>query len=658
MNEAQRVYQKFNKRFSHHKATPMVLYGLGINTKYLLEQAHDYRIVGIAANEKIGECVYGHTVLEIEQAAKIADMVVIVAQSKSVKLIFNRIKHIKYSGIEIFDMFGDKMDDDGEPSEVESDWNLTLNQLKEEIDQHNWIAFDVYDVLLMRKMLNNEHVFEIIEADCMELSSFQYERMKAEKELTNEGPPPSINDIYTRISRNTGLRQEVCNSLMLKELHLELELAVSRKSIVEALRYAQQQGKIIYILTDSSLSTDQILSLFKRCSITGIEPHQIIVSNEQDQHFSFYSLVDAFVRIVGADSTLYIGQYKKKNTLNISVTGVTFFGIRSAREMLEASSIRYVIDSATQIADWMALGLIASKAFNDPFALNQSNGKLKISSMFDLGYYCFGAITLHALHWIFNQLNADNGGSHRVILFSSRDGYFLSQLYENWLNIKDGTMSPKGDYFYTSRRAVTVANIQTEEDIIRIVQEASKLSVGNLKDVLEQRLGISIPEEDTLLNVSLLDVCNQMDGDNLQKAVLKYAPHILKNAAIERENYLFYLKKYNLKKFDLVYLFDIFTRGTTLNKLANLLDREIDLICFAVKDFPNENFKTHTKVLTLINNSQGEFLDWFERCYQLFEVIYSSGEGQLRCFESNGQPSFIKDSEYKYASIELAQQGI
>ena len=104
--ENQKVYRLFDNCFFKYKNVPIVLYGLGINTKYLLEEAKAYNIVGISANDRIGETIYGKEVMPIEAVPGKAKIIVIIAQAKSIKTIYERIKHIEDTGIMIFDLYG------------------------------------------------------------------------------------------------------------------------------------------------------------------------------------------------------------------------------------------------------------------------------------------------------------------------------------------------------------------------------------------------------------------------------------------------------------------------------------------------------------------------------------------------------------------------
>jgi len=457
--EKQKVYRLFDNCFFKYKNIPIVLYGLGINTKYLLEEAKAYKIVGIAANDRIGETVYGKEVMPIEAVTGKAGIIVIIAQVKSVKTIYERIKHIEDTGIMIFDLYG--------------------RMLKEYYDNKN----------------------------------------------PNADNCPSF------------------------------------------------------------------------------------------------------------ESASAMNHY----------------------ERLLCSSVANVVQHALTKCDYNVLNLFSRKAFDDALSFVKSNGKVKINNMYELGYFCFAPITVKFLSWLVKELEDIENS---IILFSSRDGYLLHKLYQLLKSRTPGLKLPDAEYFYISRRAITVACIQNESDIIDDVALVFNLSMGNIKNILEQRLGIVFDKHDPILNRSLTEILGKKEIDKITEIVLEYKAEILENADVERKNYLKYLQNLNLKPYKNIFLFDLYPRGTNIMNLSKLINRKIKLLCFAVKDYPNEYVNSENDYRSMFDSTRIMSGEWFRRVYQLFEIVYSSPEGQIKCFDSSGSPLFIENSQYNYEYINEAQKGI
>ena len=139
---------------------------------------------------------------------------------------------------------------------------------------------------------------------------------------------------------------------------------------------------------------------------------------------------------------------------------------------------------------------------------------------------------------------------------------------------------------------------------------------------------------------------------------MEYKAEILENADVERKNYLKYLQNLNLKPYKNIFLFDLYPRGTNIMNLSKLINRKIKLLCFAVKDYPNEYVNSENDYRSMFDSTRIMSGEWFRRVYQLFEIVYSSPEGQIKCFDGSGSPLFIENSQYNYEYINEAQKGI
>lgn len=659
--EQESIYRMFDKRFSGYKEVPMALYGLGINTKYILEKAKDYNIIGIIANDRIGEYIYGKKVMPLEEIEGKVKVIVIVAQMKSVKTIYYRINHLEEKGIDIFDLFGEKVSDyiqdDKSESNYDPYWDMTYDKLRIEIDKHDSISFSIFDTLIMRRVPAQHHIWDIIERELQEKGldiAFKAERLKAERQLAESGIVPGIEGIYDVMAVNAGIDEDLAHWLMKKEIETEKKYAAKRICMAEALEYARRQGKKIYILEDTCFSSQQIHELLLQCSIA-VKTGNILVSSEIKKTKSDGTLYDYYIKYAGKGSKLHIGSSQNSDIKAAAQLGIDTFYIMSAHEMLIKSSANNIISYAADINDYVMLGLFAARAFNDPFALSDTKGKLRIENMYDLGYYCFAPVTLKFLIWITGKLRNDDKS---IVLFSSRDGYLLYELYRYLRSKYPSLKIPEGVYFYISRRAVTVAAIRTEDDIADIVQSVFKLSIGNVREILEQRLGVGFNKGDSILNRSLMDVKGENDKKLIVEKVLEYKDEILRNASEERSRYLKYIQNNTICAYDRIYLFDLYTRGTSMDKLSSLIGKEVELLCYAVKDFPNEYVSSMDKASSMLDSADTLPGEWFRKSYQLFEVIYSSPDGQLKCFDNEGKPQFISGSEYNYSYIKDAQTGI
>ncbi len=659
--EQKGIFRRFDYYFSRFKSMPMALYGLGIHTRNILEQAIDYNIVGIVANERIGERLYGREVMSVDVIENQVKIIVIVAQPKSVRTIYSRICHLESRGIEIYDIYGARCGKyHNQHLEIKHNqyWDLCFDRLKEAIDRYEIVSFDLYDALVMRKVPSIECLWDMMDTELKEEGSeldFKYERQRAEQQLIGQGVLPTIEQIYRRLlDNNQKLTLQQSWSLMHRELLLEKRFVAPRDSVVDAFRYARQQGKRIYILADIHLTTRIILDLLLQCNIEEVEESCILVSCEQQRSKRDGSLYELLAQIAGEGRILHVGSLSLADLQMVESYGIDVCCLMSAYEMITASSAGRAMEQPLKLMEKVMTGLFATRSFSDPFALSSTRGFLHFADMRQLGYSCFAPMTVAFMAWLIRTFQNHAGSA---ILFSSRDGYFLYRQYQLFRQQHLYLGLPEGIYFYISRRAATVASIWTEEDIVNIVRSIFTLSRGSLIELLKQRLGIAFDPADRLLNRSVSEL-REEDQEAIVARVLDMKSLILDNAKVERNNYLNYLQSLNLGSFDRIYLFDLYTKGTGRAALSKIMNRPIDLICYGVKDYPNAFISTMEGVYSMITEDQSWSFSWFERCYQLFEIIYSSLEGQLRCFDEAGRPLFVENSKYNAQTIKEAQTGV
>ena len=103
-------------------------------------------------------------------------------------------------------------------------------------------------------------------------------------------------------------------------------------------------------------------------------------------------------------------------------------------------------------------------------------------SLEELGYTFFGPLVFNYFKWLIDNLNEAD-----LILFNSREGYFLKDIWETYTDRYD---LPKSVYFKTSRKLASIVSFTNETDIY----ESFKLHRydGDINDLLFDRFGIKV----------------------------------------------------------------------------------------------------------------------------------------------------------------------
>ena len=102
-------------------------------------------------------------------------------------------------------------------------------------------------------------------------------------------------------------------------------------------------------------------------------------------------------------------------------------------------------------------------------------------SLEELGYIYFGPLLFNYFAWLVTEINDSD-----KILFNSREGLFLQEIYELF---KTKYNLPKSEYFKTSRRLSTIASIKTAKDIYHTF--TLHRYNGKLSTLLRDRFGIT-----------------------------------------------------------------------------------------------------------------------------------------------------------------------
>lgn len=102
------------------------------------------------------------------------------------------------------------------------------------------------------------------------------------------------------------------------------------------------------------------------------------------------------------------------------------------------------------------------------------------SSFEELGYIYFGPLIFNYFIWLFEEIKDCD-----KVLFNSREGYFLKEIYEMF---KTKHNLPDSVYFKTSRKISALSAFFTKEDVYRTF-ELHRYS-GKLSNLLKDRFGI------------------------------------------------------------------------------------------------------------------------------------------------------------------------
>ncbi|MCM1302700.1 MAG: haloacid dehalogenase [Lachnospiraceae bacterium] len=643
----------FYKNFSHLKETPLVLYGIGQYTRRIIEQVKGFRIVGLMDARTTGQTIYGLRVLAENEAALTAQVIIIVANLSIAGTIYCRIAGFaQENGIKVYYLNG--LQPQIYDAAIANDpyWDKSEEDLKERISENEVISFDIFDTLLMRRCQMPEDVFSLVAYEIGRDNvnvDFAFRRKVAEKTCFQYVTKYfNIEQIYDVLQEESSVSKDMLETIMNKEMEIEKRLLVPRKAVCDLLRYAKGQGKTVILTSDMYLGRDVVRAILEQNNVC--EYDRLLISCEEGRDKYWGSMWEYVKELYPDKRVLHIGDNKISDEKTPREHGIESYRIANANEILRVSGISQYIGQANAKGDGLLIGMFASRAANNPFGMNKTKGRLYVPDMYEFGYLFFGPLILQYLLWLIKKAMEQHVDT---ILFVARDGYLLEKLYQKIIGGRH-LKAPCGKYYLSSRRASSVASIETEEDIWFVFDKLCNTATVKYEKILEKAFGVGADANDIYLGKMLYEAGKE---ELFHHTVERYGQRILENAKQERINYFKYLETLQLG--ESLGFVNFVCRGVTQYCTSKMIKKRIKGFYFASEEdiyhiYPHmedifclygENVSTHTSRLNIVIK------------YLYGETIVSAPDGQLICFSEEGKPIYEPRSK-SFARIRECHNGV
>lgn len=613
--DAEYVLQAYRTHFLGREN--IVLYGVGTNTKAILSELQDPNIIGLMDPLCEGSVVMGKPVLTPQEAAARAGLIVIVARPSVVPIIFERIRDLESTfHVPIFNIEGRRLAEEEEApwsSELPY-WSCSGEELRRQIASAEVISFDVFDTLLVRDVLRPVDLFFFLERGLRRAGipcpDFAMRRQAAEAAL-NQVCVPNLDQIYTRLGKDYGWKEEIISKACALEFAFERRACHARKYMRDIYRWALELHKTVVLVSDMYLPQAQLQTLLENAGYTGY--HGLYISCERQATKASGALF-ALVRRDFSGTILHIGDNAQADDTQARAHGLRAYPILSAYDMLIHSSMGKLAAKARTPDMMLILGMVIRRLFDDPFALGPTKGMVPVDDLFLLGCALIGPVISCFVRWMCREAWDKNSD---MILFCARDGYLIEKLYRRrWAHAREHL--PKGVYFKTSRRAMTVAALKNKDDISEIMQKPYKTLKGQLLTV---RFGVDAAPMDA---ESMDSAISTQNAEEVERYIFKYAVEILRNAASERKNYLSYMDKIGLTGTHRILLYDFCSSGTIQHSLSKVIGPSIQIcgIYFATMDWLSKPYHKDYSAHALFGNITQYFSPFFTtKNYMFLEAI-------------------------------------
>lgn len=627
------VVYTFEKNFASCKNKKIVLYGKGPRTRMIVEALPDYNIVGLMDKREREGIYFGKRILTYEEVRELeVDMIIAVTREHSTPHVYNRINRFCSSNhIMLYDVNGENLIEKYGKTEhyVEDDpyFYVCEESLRKAIEDHDVISFDMFDTLVMRKTFFPTDVFEIVaqraQREGIIVDNFKRFRIKAEREcVVNHG---NIYDIYESLQKITQISDKEKGRLTEIEIETEKDVLIRREKIVEMFDYAISLGKKVCIISDMYLTEKILREILEGLGIKGYDKFYVSCDYCVSKGCGIFEVVK---RQVSGSNYLHIGDNKIADGLCAQNSGYDTFIIQKASDMLEISSygeIGTIIQTANERA---VIGLFIAKAFNNPFALYHSEGKLEVKDSYIYGYLFIAPLVTKFMLWLISEIEARK---YDDVLFSARDGYIILQLYREAKRYLKKEYLPEGIYFPTSRLLNASISRMTEEDIIYSAEQPRSYT----------------PEMMLMRKFKLKEEEIEPYQEEIYHSVVEYAlahkEKIFKRSEDNRENYFKYIDKMGLESGKRYGVFDFVSSGTSQYDMSRVAPFEIEGLYACFYDIEKENRrKLPVRAMHIDNYPQNNSYTSYNSKTYLFEnyvfleSVFTSPEPSVEGVNING----------------------
>lgn len=628
MSDLQRV-------LSEYRDYKIAIYGLGVETERVLgEIGETFQVTGLLDSYRDSGNLYGKPIISLEQAAaEQVRLILVAARPGSCRAIAKRIGGIcREKQIALFDTRGNDLNDvQRAVYDFKEVAGYTKSQVMQKALTYDAVSFDLFDTLIVRQVLFPTDVFELVDDRLRQhgiiIEDFPARRLASEKELSKERAP-RLSEIYSHMKQTYRLSEIEPEQMSVLEWEIDCGLVVPRRETCRLFSDLEARGKKVYIVTDSYYNKKQIAGILKKCGITHYT--DVFVSCEYGRGKT-QGLFHEFKETVDVWSYLHIGDDAAADVESAKMHGIDACRLYSGLDLLEMTGYMGLWDHINSLSDRVKTGMFVSRLFNSPFQFETERQRIGIRAAHDIGYVFFAPMICDFVLWFREQAEKYQLEN---ILFCARDGYLVKQLYDELCNRISSV------YFLTSRMAAIRAGIENKEDI-RYVGDM-KFS-GSLSEQLKERFGIRVSEEKL--------------RENRLAELLDFTEEILERAAVNRKNYITYIKRLGLKSGETGF-FDFVAKGTTQMYVGRLMEQHLKGIYFLRLD----KEQMEGKGLDIISFYDTEEMNSsvIFRDYYILETMLTAPMPSVKEFDANGNPIYTEETrrESDIRCFQEAQEGI
>lgn len=485
--------------------------------------------------------------------------------------------------------------------------------IENEILKQDLISFDIFDTLLVRKVLYPRDVFLLTELNAnstgYDIKGFAVARVQAE----DNQPFCDIGRIYSWLEDYFGWDAETTEKIKALELEIEREVLVLRREVVELLCFARDAGKRIVLTSDMYLPESILVGILSEKGISGYEKILVSCDVKKSKHTGLFG---ELLKLCDApDKILHIGDNPAADGTDCASFGIRTILIPTTLMLALERGWRTAIGKASNLMERCLMGLIVSKLFCNPFQNPNFSEWSSKDLMKRLGTCVSGSLTVGHLTWLIGKLRE---APFAGVLFLARDGWLSYNVYEK---IRTRLALPLPVYYYANRHSAFLCCADSETETAKMTDIGTAFGV-NVTEILKRVY--QIPEKEML---------PRKGNEGVSDYIEKHMSQIRKNAVRSREGYLRYSEKCGLQAGCSYAVVDFIAVGKTQKYLSTFVP-------FCMQGFYFGNYSPSSAMNTDIEYYlKGDNPLLLQRYIEL-EPFFSSPEPSQSYMTEDGTPVF------------------
>ena len=444
------------------------------------------------------------------------------------------------------------------------------------------IAFDIFDTLLCRPLLDPETIKTIVSRRIGGEAGHRYKEYRgiAEHQAREaKGLDVGLDEIYSHLGKLTGLSEQ--NLLNIRRMEEEIEEASlePRREALDLYERALATGKAVVFISDMFLPRSLIEKCLDKYGIRNWD--RIFLSNEvglrKDTGNLYKHVLDHYS--IEPDQLLMIGDNERSDVQIPCDMGAAFIHLIKPTELSRGlprfSNIIVQHEHRGNSDAEITLGMVIRKNFTSIHYQTFDPDSLIDVEPYNWGYSLVGPLLISFVQWLYQKARED--GLDRLY-FLSREGKIIKQVYDCWT--EGDKKAPKSDYLVVSRRAAGVAAISKLDDILDIAKTI--YFPNTIEKFLITRYGISLPDKQWEKYEHSLGIGRtttiSVEGRQINRLLpllQTLEPVIIAKAQNERTTLFRYLNDKGLNLDDRQAVVDIGYGGSVQGYMNKLLSRKV-----------------------------------------------------------------------------------